>query len=68
MALQLELVGNPAAGEPARGEDGGLELVVLPPQLRRVGALLSTTDGVPTPLCTAGLAVLRAVRFVGRPR
>ena len=58
MALQLELVGNPAAGEPARGEDGGLELVVLPPQLRRVGALLSTTDGAPTPLCTAGLAVL----------
>lgn len=56
LELGTSLVGNPVAvGGDDNGED---ELVVLPEQLRRIGALLSTPEDEPTALSKAVLAVL----------
>eukprot|EP01046_Picozoa_sp_COSAG06_P059569 COSAG06_NODE_12364_length_1390_cov_4.321456_1_plen_385_part_01 len=56
MDLELGLVGNPIAA--ANDEAGDEALVVLPPQLQRVGKLLSTPTGRPTPACWLIGAVL----------
>ena len=56
MDLELGLVGNPIAA--ANDEAGDEALVVLPPQLQRVGKLLSTPTGRPTPTCWLIGAVL----------
>jgi hypothetical protein len=56
LGLGTSLVDNPVAAD---GETGEEELVLLlPPQLQRVGALLSTPEGKPTALCKGVYAVL----------
>eukprot|EP01046_Picozoa_sp_COSAG06_P037869 COSAG06_NODE_4317_length_4368_cov_3.983134_1_plen_652_part_00 len=58
--LGLSLVDNPVATTGGGSDFDGKkeELVVLPEQLRRIGALLSTPEGKPTALCKGALAVL----------
>eukprot|EP01046_Picozoa_sp_COSAG06_P026006 COSAG06_NODE_2215_length_7325_cov_5.038887_10_plen_123_part_00 len=56
LGLGTSLVDNPVAAD---GETGEEELVLLlPPQLQRIGALLSTPEGKPTALCKGVYAVL----------
>ena len=58
MELELGLVGNPIVetNDDEAGDDEAL--VVMPPQLQRVGKLLSTPTGRPTPACGLIGAVL----------
>ena len=57
LGLGTSLVDNRVAADGETGEEE-LVLLLLPPQLQRVGALLSTPEGKPTALCKGVYAVL----------